>query len=568
MKNVFIAIGGSGAKVAEALVRLLALGCPTRRENGTWTSAGDSLQIWRIDPDRSAGAAVSLQNAIRNYEDLQKHLSDVAPVGTLATSRWSLELDTRIRNLDPLQLPRATETDNEIKTLSGVLDSQYGGLKRSTPLLAPFYAQKDLDVEVDRGFYQKPFIGAAIMAIFAASLREETSPGGREAGLTAFNNNQANFFICGSLHGGTGACGVPVMGKFLGARKKANPAWGWRVGATLLAPYCVPPQPPFKALPEGEEINDRMIEDLVNNFTDAPAFADLTPEKKRELVKQILLGFYADPDDMEARARQGLAYYRDYSADYFDELYLVGKPEPDKLKVWSNGGNSQRNPLNSAETVAAIAALNFFSGANTGDSKSYVVGASTSDLQSEKMRLYQLPRYRLSSANGAEEVDVEKVFLATSVLYHLLLHEIPWDVSAGNWPSSIEGLRRVYKDNENKQQADRVHFGRTLELLSGALMAVLDPNQTIGWDSSDAAQASNYLSSHPATIKEIREKMAKRMMSSEPRGLLTLGRSAAKLTAMEFGKWFPADTQYTRGEYLRHVWSQIFTRTQDVTQVT
>lgn len=568
MKNVFIAIGGSGAKVGEALVRLLALGCPTRKQNGACTSAGDSLQIWRIDPDRSAGAAVTLQNAIRQYEDLQKHLSDISPVGTLASSRWALDLDTRIRNLDPLQLPRAADHDNELKTLAGVLDSQYGGLKRSTPLLTPFYAQKDLDVEVDRGFYQKPFIGAAIMAIFAASLRDETSPGGKEAGLTAFNNNQANFFICGSLHGGTGACGVPVMGKFLGARKKANPAWGWRVGAALLAPYCVPPQPPFNALPEGEEINDRLVDDLVQNYTEAPAFADLTSEKKVELVKQILLGFYADPDDMEARARQGLAYYKDYSADYFDELYLVGKPEPDKLKVWSNGGNSQRNPLNSAETVGALAALNFFTGANTGDQQSYVVGASTSDLNSEKMRLYQVPKYRLSASDGGDEIDAEKVFLATSVLYHLLLHEIPWDVSAGSWPSSIEGLRKVYKDNENKQQADRAHFARTLELLAGAMMSVLDPNQTIGWEGSDAAQINTYLSGEAPMIKEIREKMAKRMMSSEPRGMLILGHSAVKLTAMEFGKWFPADTQYSAGEYLRHVWSQIFSRTQDITQMT
>jgi hypothetical protein len=69
MKNVFIAIGGSGAKVAEALVRLLAIGCPTRKQNDVYTSAGDTLQIWRIDADRSAGAAVALQNAIRQYED-------------------------------------------------------------------------------------------------------------------------------------------------------------------------------------------------------------------------------------------------------------------------------------------------------------------------------------------------------------------------------------------------------------------------------------------------------------------------------------------------------------------
>jgi hypothetical protein len=449
-----------------------------------------------------------------------------------------------------------------------VLDSQYGGLKRSTPLLTPFYAQKDLDVEVDRGFYQKPFIGAAIMAIFAASLKDENSPGGKEAGLTAFNNNQANFFICGSLHGGTGACGVPVMGKFLSARKKANPAWGWRVGGSLLAPYCVPPQPPFSSLPEGEDVNDRQVDDLVRSHTDDPAFADLTPEKKRELVKQILLGFYADPDDMEARARQGLAYYKDYSADYFDELYLVGKPEPDKLKVWSNGGDSQRNPLNSAETVAALAALSFFTGANAGDAQSYVVGASTSDMKSDKMRLNQLPTYRLNAIDLADEIDAERVFLATSVLYHLLLHEIPWDVPAGSWPDSIKGLREVYENNQTKQDADRAHFARALDLMAKAMMALLHPTETLGWDGNDAAQITRYLSDDASTINEVREEMAKRRFRNEPQGALTLGRSALKLMAMDFGRWFRTDQPYTRGDYLRQVWSETFARVQNVTQAT
>lgn len=564
MKNVFIAIGGSGTKVAEALVRLLAAGCPTKRHDGVYTSAGDTLQIWRIDPDRSSGATVSLQNCIREYEDLQKHMSDTGVASGAAGSGWAMELDTRVRNLDPLQLPRADVLDNEIKSLAGVLDSQHSGVKkRSAPLLTPFYAQKDLEVEIDRGFYQKPFIGAAVMAIFAASLRDETSPGGKEAGLTAFHNNQTNFFVCGSLHGGTGACGVPVMGRFLGTRKKQNPGWGWRIGACLLAPYCVPPQPPFQSpLQEGEEPSDRLVEELLDGHKDHPAFADLTPEKRRELVKQILNGFYANPEDMEARARQGLSYYKDYSAEYFDELYLVGKPEPDKLTMWSNGGSSQRNPLNSAETVAALSALNFFAG--TGGSatqQSYMIGASTHDLNSQKMRLRHLPKYRL--APTGDEIDPEKVFLATAVLHHLILQQIRWDVPAKSW-TGLDGLRQVYMSNEQKKEADRQHYARAMEGLAGAMLAVVDPGRTLGWDGSDAAQVYEYLSGEPAKVKEVSEKMARRFMRSEPKGSLDLGRSTLKMTAIEFGTWFPGGTQFSRGEYLRHVWSQLFSRAQDV----
>ena len=119
--------------------------------------------------------------------------------------------------------------------------------------------------------------------------------------------------------------------------------------------------PPFQPLREGEKIEDVDINQLIETHGNAPAFQEMsTPEEKRELARQILLGFFADPDDMEARARQGLTYYKDHSADYFDELYVVGKPSPNQLKTWSNGGKSQRNPLNSADMVAAVAALNFF----------------------------------------------------------------------------------------------------------------------------------------------------------------------------------------------------------------
>ena len=560
MKNVFIAVGGSGAKVAEALVRLLAVGFPTRKDGDTYTSAGDSLQIWRVDPDRSSGAAVSLQRALQEYGELQRHLGDGSAPPNVGASRWAMDVDLRVRHLDPLQLPRLGDTDNEIKTLRGVLDSRYGGRKSSAAILEPFYEPKDLDVVIDRGFYQKPFIGAAVMAVFAQSLGDETTPGGREASLTAFNNNQANFFLCGSLHGGTGACGVPVMGKFLGERKKRYPDWGWRIGGCLLAPYCVPPQPPFKALRPGEQIDERTVDSLLERHVDAPAFADLTLEEKRELVKQILLGFYAEPDDMEARARQGLAYYKDHSADYFDELYLVGKPEPDKLKVWSNGGQSQNNPLNSAETVAALAALNFFTGSMTGSPNSYVIGASTSGLNSERMEVGDLPKYRLGQAD--EEIDPEKVFLATGILHHLLLHQIPWDVRARQW-SGIEGLRATYLDNEGKQDEDRAHFQDAARLIAGSLLNLLDPRYAVGWSGEDARQLWDFLSADPAKVKEVGAKMAKKLFGREAKGAHSLGRSVLKVSTVEFGEWAPPGDVFSRGEYLRHVWSQLFSRCQE-----
>jgi len=564
MKNVFIAIGGSGTKVAEALVRLLAVGFPTRKdENGNLTSAGDSLQIWRVDPDRSSGASEDLNQALQEYRKLQSCLSDNDETRTLAQSRWAMDIETNVRYLDPLDLPQDGEQDNAVKTLRGVLDSRHSrngqSVNSSVSLLAPFYESKDLDVQIDRGFYQKPFIGAAVMSIFAKSLEDDATPGGRAAGLTAFSNTPTNFFLCGSLHGGTGACGVPVMANFLKIRKDQNQGWGWRIGGSLLAPYVTPPNPPFNSLEEGRNFDESDINQYVERYGNEAAFTGMTAEEKRELVKQILQGFYADPEDMEARAKQGLAFYRDHSADYFDELYLVGKPNPNKLKVWSNGGATQKNPLNSAELVSALAALNFFAQANTGNQKSYVIGSSLYDVPAESMRLGHLPSYKV----GGAEIDAEKVFLATALLNHLVLQQIPWQ----NVRASVRdfAICRFYDGKESRINADQPNFVESLRMISNSLLNLIRENKEnapTGWHATDTQEVWKYLASDEISIKDIEKKLAKKMFGSEAKGENALGSSAAKFTTLDFGKWCPPGDQFTRGEYLRHVWSEIFNRCQ------
>lgn len=556
MKHVFIAIGGSGTKVAEALVRLLAAGAPTRRdENGYLTSVGDSLQIWRVDPDRTSGAASALNRALEEYRTLQ-HVLQEQHQAEIASSHWAIDVESNVRHLDPLQL---REGSNGILSLRGILDAS-SDKKKAAPLLAAFYAEKDLDVELDRGFYQKPFIGSAVMSVFANSLEDDSSPAGRKAGLTAFDSTPVNFFLCGSLHGGTGACGVPVMGRFLSARRKMK-SWPWRVGGCLLAPYCVPPQPPFGALPEGEPIDTTKVRDLAKRYANEPAFFGMTPEEKEKLVTQILLGFYANPEDIEARARQGLTFYKDHSADYFDELYLVGKPAPDKLTRWSNGGGSQENPSNSAEFVAALSALNFFANAGGGNKNSYLIGSSNSALNPERLRIGQLPTYRV----GPTEVDPEKLYLTGGLLCHLLQHQIPWSKDAQTWPKEFESLRAVYLKDTMRQNLDWENFKHAAQLLSQALIAPIHPQQTIGWHADDIQDLWGLLSNEPQAIQSVQARLAKKgFFSKEAAGVNTLGHSSIKITTFDFGQWCPPRDKFTRGRYLRHVWNELYNRCQSL----
>lgn len=560
MKHVFIAVGGSGTKVAEALVRLLAIGFPTHKDrSGTLTSAGDKLEIWRVDPDRSSGAVEDLKACLQEYAKLQESLGDSDVSNSVASSRWAMDIETNVRDLNPLDLPRSDDEDNEIRTLRGVLDSRYKDTKSFSPMLMPFYESKDLDVEISRGFYQKPFIGAAVMSVFANSLEDDSTPAGKKAGLTAFSNTPTNFYLCGSLHGGTGACGVPVMAQFLNRRKTENPSWDWRVGGCLLAPFVKPPMPPFGKLQENQTIDDVDISGYVERFGNEPAFKEMTEEEKRELVKQILFGFYADPEDMEARARQGLNYYKDHSADYFDELYLVGKPNPNQLKTWSNGGKTQKNPLNSADFVAALAALNFFAKANTGDKNSYTIGNSLSDIPQENMLLKHLPKYSVSG----EKVEPESIILSTIITAYLVNRQMPWDKiheSAKEFK-----LAAYYDEHPSQKDIDESFYLESFRLVSDSLLTLFSPHSEqmpTGWSSDVKQEIWRYFSPDPSAISEVQEKMSKRLLSREAKGINTLGETSVKFTTFDYGKWCPEGDQFSRGEYIRHIWQEVYEKCQ------
>lgn len=559
MKHVFVAIGGSGTKVAEALVRLIAVGFPTRIENNTLTSAGDQLQIWRVDPDQSAGAVVDLKDCLTEYQQLQSVLSDGSESNSLAGSRWAMDVETRVRELNPLRLLNADGGDNQVQNLRGILDSRYGGVKSSEALLSPFFEPKDLDVKINRGFYQKPFIGSAVMSIFARSLESTNSPGGKEAGLPAFHKTRTNFFLCGSLHGGTGACGVPVIAQFLSRQKEQNP--DWRVGGCLLAPFVKPPSPPFNRLNPNQSIESVNLHDYVDSNSEFKAASSgMTDEEKLELVRQILLGFFADPDDMEDRVRQGLAFYKDHGADYFDQLYLVGKPEPNKLTAWSNGGQNQRNPLNSADTVAALAALNFFTQSNAGQSNSYVVGSSDFQIPQENMLLAHLPSYKV----GETEIDPEKVFLATALTYHLLRHHQPWN----KIHESVKDFQlSAYYDSRGAQKdADFEFYKKSLNLVWDSMRKLVNRHQEnfpTGWSGDNAVQIEKFFSENTSEFKIVKENLDKPgwFSKKKAKGINTLGQSGVEFMASDYGTWHPGG-EFTRGEYLRHVWQQVYQRCQ------
>ncbi len=563
MQNVLVAIGGSGTKVAEALVRLLAIGFPTRKdqtdEADIFTSVGDSLLIWRVDTDAGNGASHTLQQCVEQYNQMQKHLS------ADGAYRWGMEVDPKIRHLNPLHLPNVdTKT---VKSLRGLLDSGGVGKESSRHLLDVFYEPKELDVKIDRGFYQKPFIGAAVMAIYANSLTLPNSPGAQQVQLNTLSiGAQIRFFLCGSLHGGTGASGVPVFGRFLREQKNLNPNRAWRIGACLLAPYLQPSEPPIDIPPSQFEVTESLVEEFVSAYGERPAFSGLNSEEKRELVKQILRGFFANPKEMEARFRQGLKYFSDYAAGYFDDIYVVGKSHPDILppEQWSNGGKNQNNPLNSADVIAALQALEFFTDDGNGQPGVIKVSRLSKKPDQQKLNLRDLPRYKI----GQTFIDPERVFLTSALLRHFLVQIIPWEYRVKGWPDSLKHLKEFYGNNPTRNREDKEAYTEAARIFSTFLTSVISLAETKGWEGTDASQLSDFLSDDAAVYKKLRIKMEPGFFSKEASQPVELGASAIKISIQQLGQIWPNTNDvldgdaFTRGDYLRFLWSHIFTKVQ------
>jgi hypothetical protein len=303
-KNYFIGIGGTGARVAEALIHACAAGYGPER-----------LSIFLIDPDSNNG------NLKRTVELLALYRKCREYVGTQAG--------------DPVTLFH-TEISAPTPEVWGVLDkgqvslADYiglEGLRVQSPELASFasvlFTQDELATHLDEGFRGRPAIGAVVMAnrddekepwaTFWKDVAEASVPG------------EVRVFTVGSIFGGTGAAGVPTLGSprmlkdertTLGARNKL-----W-LGGALILPY----------------------------FSIGSEHAAAESERK---------GMFVTGEDFPVATKAALQFY-DGGALAYDQLYLIGDSTAQETGSFSTGSERQRNRSHYVEVAAALSAFDFY----------------------------------------------------------------------------------------------------------------------------------------------------------------------------------------------------------------
>jgi len=295
-----IGVGGSGAKCLEALTHLQACGLLQSD-----TANPPRLGMFLVEPDQQSTLLARAQTAIARYQAMRRAIGDRAETFARGELRdygtWSpLSTASGAISLDQVY-PRA------------VLRSQASGLAALFDcLFLPEEQQADLAV----GFRGRPPIGSAVMS--RVNLKREAQTGSWQQMLSdiqaAAGGGEAPLIhLFGSVFGGTGASGVPTLGRLLKQWLAEQGLSRVRVHATLLLPY-------FDFEAQGD--------------------ADT--------------GVHAESRNFQLNTDAALQYLGSSGPECFDRVYLVGSDIKARYG-FSIGGRSQENAAHLVELLAALA---------------------------------------------------------------------------------------------------------------------------------------------------------------------------------------------------------------------
>jgi hypothetical protein len=398
MSNLFyIGIGGTGARVAEALVHLCAAG-----------HGPSDLFLFLVDPDEGNGNLSRTKTLIAKYQDVRRRITDRAPGVDL--------FRTNIVTPDPLVWTIFSDQNMALSRYVGL-----SNMKLTDPALAQLaevlFSHEELNTALNEGFRGHPSIGAVVMArpdetrdpwkTFYDQIANLTRPG------------DAKVFLVGSIFGGTGAAGVPTFAseKLIKHHKTASIEEGKlskvHLGGCLVLPY----------------------------FT----FSLDVPEAERARM-------HVTPSDFPLATRAALQYYALRKLN-FDDVYLIGDSLQDgRVGDFAPGAARQENSPHYIEMAGALAALDFFAHSEPGmrPSANYFTAARSG----EDITWAGLPVSR-NASNIKQEQDRLRYSIVTATLFFYSLCTygrealVNSDISRQYWYKENFRLRVKGNDEES-----------------------------------------------------------------------------------------------------------------------
>lgn len=314
--NIIIGVGGTGAKVVEAVQHLATMGI-----------GPNTLSVGFVDQDESNGNLIRSRTVFDAYRKARTSWRDgsshcIVGVGECPLLKTSL---SALGGEDGLWIPDTQSNSTLARVFGPMKEDQFLFDALFDPSDDPETAEQRLDLS--QGYRGRPHIGAAAMTL-RAETRSRFWDAITEAIGSAGAQGTVRILIAGSVFGGTGAAGFPTIARLVRNRLKASGIErNVEIGGILMLPYFRFPDP-------GEDQDQNV----------------------------------ARANEQQAQARGALLHYQHMLGDggkedgehIFDQLTLVGWSPPFKIDVHSKGTGTQRNPALLPELLAASAAMRFF----------------------------------------------------------------------------------------------------------------------------------------------------------------------------------------------------------------
>ncbi len=219
MSYLFVSIGGTGAKIMEALTHLCIAGA---------LPGDERLFIAAIDPDVGNGNLERTSTALNNF---------------VAFQNFSVGLDSSLfKNKISVLKPFPWNPTGHDKTLDDLISFHRYRNSPVGKLYETLYTRRERSTTLNEGFRGHPSIGAAVLAkTFDDAQRWATLTNQIEKILG--EGGTLKIFLAGSVFGGTGAAGLPTVARLL-KNNLADYADRISIGGVLMLPY-------FSFTPEG-----------------------------------------------------------------------------------------------------------------------------------------------------------------------------------------------------------------------------------------------------------------------------------------------------------------------------
>ena len=304
MKLFAIGVGGSGAKCLEAVIHLHTMGLFDQEG-----SSPTELGVLFVEPDRQSALLQRARIALVRTQSLRKALDSMTH--SFCRNGISGLKDYGVWNPVESMASQGALTMTQIYTKQTLQHSSQalGGL------MDCLFAQDEQQLDLREGFRGRPPIGSALMSAIALDDSAHAKTWGRFLGdvrQAAKGGEDVRIHMFGSVFGGTGASGVPSLGRLLRNWLKEEGIKKAPLNASLLLPYF--------------NFKDHGTEDT---------------------------GLHAESSNFQLNTGAALEYLSRNGARDFDQVYLLGS-DAKVAYDFSIGGTSQHNDAHLVELLAAL----------------------------------------------------------------------------------------------------------------------------------------------------------------------------------------------------------------------